>query len=780
LRKSRYRLQSCRIGKDSLRPVLSPCLLVVALALVPLARAQVNVLTANYDNLRTDANLQETILKPSNVNQNSFGKLGSFPVDGQIYAQPLYVSGVQIGGKPHNVVYIVTMHNSVYAIDADNPQSTTPLWRLNFGPAVLAGLFNFTDILPEIGILSTPVIDLSRQVIYMVSDTLPSGPAGETLFQLHALSLVDGHEMLNGPVTITASVPGTGVGTSSGSIVFDPSQQLQRPGLALANGTVYVAFGSHGDSGAYHGWLFSYDASNIQHQIAVFNTAPNGEGDSIWQAGRAPAIDDQNNIYVVTANGDYDGVSSFGESALRLSTPDLKLQDWYTPQEWSSWNNQDLDLGSSGALLVPNTDLVLTGGKSGILYLFRRDSMGHLGPDNTTTVQGLQVTGDSILNIALWASQNGPIAYEYETGGSLKAFRIVDNRLALAPLSTYTPAASSTYAGLAVSANGGTSETGIAWLTTGDYTTGAVRGTLHALNASNLSQELWNSDMAGNRDALGRLAKFVAPTVVNGQVFVPTFSNELTIYGPLPAGQQQPLPGSGAITAVVSGASFLTSPVSPGELVSIFGANLGPTDPVDGEIDATNHVAESLSSTQVLFDSTPAPLLFASNDQMNVVVPFGIAGPTTQVQILYQGQTMSTTTVPVQAAAPSLFSLDRTGGGPGAILNQDGSVNTRDNPAARGSVVVLYATGGGQTKPASEDGAITAGPEYPILVLPVTVFIGDQPAEVLYAGAAPGIIAGVLQINIRIPATAQPTFAAQVTVKVGDFASPTAVTMGVK
>ena len=484
----RYGLKGCSIGRGTLGGIGTlGLLMLVALALVPGARAQVNVLTANYDNLRTNANLQETVLKPSNMNRASFGKLATFPVDGQVYAQPLFVSGVQIGGKKHNVVYVVTMHNSVYAIDDDNLQTTTPLWKVNFGPTVPAGLFNFTDILPEIGILSTPVIDLSAQVMYVVSDTLPNTSTTEPVFQLHALSLLDGHEMMNGPVKIAASVPGTGDGSSNGSVSFDASQQLQRPGLALANGTVYVAFGSHDDSGAYHGWLMSYDASNLQHQIAVFNTSPNGSGDSIWQSGRAPALDDQGNLYVITANGDYDGDSSFGESALRLSIPDLKLQDWYTPQEWSSWNGQDLDLGSSGAMLIPNTDLIVTGGKSGIFFLFHRDSMGHLGPDNTSTVQSVQATLSSIFNLALWDNQNGPIVYEFDANVALKAYQIANGHLSTSPFSEYTPPTASMYAGLAVSASGGTNGTGIVWLTTGDYSTGDPVGTLHALDASSLS-----------------------------------------------------------------------------------------------------------------------------------------------------------------------------------------------------------------------------------------------------------------------------------------------------
>jgi len=752
----------------------------LACAAGTIACAQVNVLTGNYDNLRTDANLQETILTPANVKwtpSGDFGKLATFAVDGQIFTQPLYVSGVEIGGTAHNVVYVATMHDSVYAIDADNPQSATPLWHVNLGPSVPAGLFNFTDILPEIGILSTPVIDASAQVIYVVSDTLAVSPPGETVFQLHALSLTDGHEMLNGPVTITATVPGTGSGSSGGSLSFDPSQQLQRPGLALVNGTVYIAFGSHGDAGAYHGWLMSYDALSLK-QIAVFNTSPDGEGDAIWQSGRAPAFDGKGNLFVIIGNGDYDGISNFGESALRLSTPDLKLQDWYTPQEWSTWNIRDYDLGSSGPLLIPNSDLMVTAGKAGMLYLLQTSSLGHVGPDNTNTVQGVQITQSSVFTMALWATQSSPIVYEFEAGGALRAFQIANGAFNAAELSEFDPPTSSVYAGLAVSSNGVTDGTGIVWLTTGNYGIAGAPGTLHALDASNLSNELWNSDMSGARDTLGRLAKFAAPTVANGRVFVPTLSNTLVTYGLLPNGQA-PI-GAAQIASVVNGASFLSTPVSPGELVTIYGANLGPVGGNNGQVDQDNHVTASLANAQVLFDNVPAPLLYASSGQFNVVVPFGVAGPTTQIQVLYQGQVMASTTVPVQAASPAFFALKGMGGGQGAILNQDWTVNTRNNPAPRGSYVVLYATGGGVTNPPSIDGAITGGPPYAMPQLPVSVFIGDVQAPVLYAGAAPGIIAGVLQIDIQIPQSANPSFADQLTLKIGDYVSPTAVTIAIQ
>jgi hypothetical protein len=223
----------------------------------------------------------------------------------------------------------------------------------------------------------------------VVSETLDASQ--KPIFKLHALLLANGREVMNGPVTIAASVAGTGASSDNGVIAFDAMSQLQRPGLALANGTVYLAFGSHGDGDNFHGWVMSYDASNLQHAISVLNTTPEGWGSSIWQAGRAPAIDEVGNLYVATGNGDFDGSSNFGESVLRLSGKDLKPLDWYTPDDWDDLNDKDWDFGSVGAVLVPNTNLVLTGAKSGTLCLIRRDSMGHLQPYESGTAQAVEV-----------------------------------------------------------------------------------------------------------------------------------------------------------------------------------------------------------------------------------------------------------------------------------------------------------------------------------------------------------------------------------------------------
>ena len=605
----------------------------LALSITASLFAQVSVLNVNYDKQQTGANLQETILQPAQ-NWSTFGKLGTYAVDGQVYAQPLYVPGVSINGHAYNVVYVATMHNSVFAFDADSPQVATPLWQVNLGPPVPSGEYNFNDILPEIGILGTPTIDATNQVLYVVANTLPPGDSSVPIFQLHALSLVDGHELNGGPVQIAATFPGTGAGSSAGSVAFDATQQLQRPGLMLANGTLYIGFGSHADAGNYHGWLMAYDPSTLQFK-AVFNTSPNGRQSAIWQSGRAPAIDTTGDVYAVTGNGDWDGQVNFGESVLHFSGTDLSLKDWYTPSEWSDLNNQDEDLGSAGAILIPNTKLLLSGGKSGMLHLVQTESMGHLGPDNTSTVQSVQVNPWGIFTMVLWP-QATPIVYEFQPFGDLKAFQIVNNQINSTILSQYSPPISSAYVGMALSANG--TQNGIVWFTTGDLSVDGVPGTLHALDATNLANEFWNSGQASNgRDTLGGLAKFATPTIANGRVYVPTFSNSVTIYGVL--GPSAP-GGTATISSVLNGASFLDGPVAPGELVTIFGANIGPSAPAGGEL-VDQRVSSSVGNTGVTFDGVAAPLLYASATQINTIVPFGVAGPTTKVQVMYQGNAVS-------------------------------------------------------------------------------------------------------------------------------------------
>jgi hypothetical protein len=495
--------------------------------------AQVNILTANYTNDRTNANLQETQLTPTNVSPGRFGKIGTFPVDGEVYAQPLHVSRLSIPGQgTHNVLFVFTQHNSVYAYDADAVGTPILLWNVNLGPSVPTWMFHdYSDIRQEVGILSTGAIDLRSGVLYVVSMNLQDA---SPVFRLHALDLTNGQETLNGPVIIDGTVAGVGAGSSDdGFLAFAPKWHIQRPGLLLANDAVYIAFGSHGDQGLWHGWLMTYSASDLTRQLGVFVTTANGWGGSIWQSGRAPAVDENGSVYVVTGNGDYDGISNYAESFLKLSGPAPNLADWFTPFNWQLLADWDRDL-SAGPALIPGTHLLVGGDKAGQLYLINGDSMGHLAAPDSAGVQTIQAVNKSsrgIFEFAVWSRSDGAYVYVQEEEGFLKCYKIVAGSFNPWPVSVSTAWAHSPYVGMAISANGGQDGTGILWETTGFQTDPAVTGTLHAFDASNIALELWNSDMTGGPDGPGTFAKFATPTVAGGRVYVPTFSNAVAVYG---------------------------------------------------------------------------------------------------------------------------------------------------------------------------------------------------------------------------------------------------------
>ena len=475
-----------------------------------------NVLTANGGNDRTNANLLETLLRPATVTPATFGKIATFPVDGQVYAQVLYVSGLPFSAREaHDVVIVCTMHNSVYAFDADPAAGGRTLWHVNLGPSVPSGI----DIDPEIGILSTGVIDLPHKVVYVVAETLQNNGR---VFSLHALDLTSGAERMNGPVTITASVAGTPSGEADEQPVsFDPNQLLQRPGLLLANGSVYAAFGSHADVPPWHGWIVSYNASDLTMQTGVFTTTPAGEGGAVWQSGRGLAADEAGDIYALSGNGDYDGVQNFGESFLKIPGTLNAPSDWFTPGIWQALSDGDVDL-SAGPALISGANIVLGADKGGDLYEVDGNSMGHLSSTNT-----YQVGAGYIFNFAVWSKPDGAIIYLHPKGGPLESYAISEDQLSPAPLSSTNVDTATARIGMTISANGLDDTSGILWEITAG---GDGSGTLHAFDASNLT-ELWNSDMNSSRDALGAFPKFVSPTVVNGRVYAPTFSNAVAVYG---------------------------------------------------------------------------------------------------------------------------------------------------------------------------------------------------------------------------------------------------------
>ncbi len=736
-----------------------------------LADAQVNILTANGSNDRTNSNLQETQLSSTTVTPSTFGKLGSFAVDGQVYAQPLFVSGLAIAGGTHNVVFVTTMHNSVYAFDADAMSPVSVLWHVNLGPSVPAALLfgQYGDISNEVGILGTGVIDPQRGVIYVVADVLQGGGP---VFNLHALDLTTGAERLNGPVAISATVSGTGSASlANGTLPFEAMQHIQRPGLLLANNAVYVSFGSHGDQSPYHGWMMSYDASDLTRQLSTYNSTPNGDAGALWQSGRGPAADAQGNIFAITGNGDYDGAQNFGESFVKISSGGSATIDSFTPSDWKSLSDNDFDI-SAGPALIPGTHTVIGADKGGTLYVINGDAM--LQGTGATV---LAASTGSIFNFAVWG--RGGIASLYVQGQRepLKCFQITGGSIGADPVSIAVNPVPFSRIGMTLSANGDAEGSGILWESTGDYNEGTP-GTLHAYDASNLANELWNSDMNSDRDQMPPVTKFVPPTVANGKVYVPGLSNVVTVYGLFSvAGSGVTAP---SISAVSNAASYAQDAVSPGDVVTIMGSNLGPAVPLGTQLDGSGAVANTLADTQVLFDGVASPLLYASTGQINAVVPFGVTGSTTQVQVQYQGQASDPFPMNVAAATPGIFSADASGSGQAVILNQDGSLNSPDNPAPAGSVVTLWATGAGLLSPPQPDGAVVTADNLPIPVLPVLAQVGGKTADVLYAGGAPGMVAGVIQVNLRIPRAGQTGAAVPLLLRAGDSTSQSGITLAVR
>ena len=514
------------------------------------------VFTFHNDPGRTGANVNETILTPAAVNVVSFGKLFADPVDGQVYAQPLYVQNVAIPGQgSHNTVYVATENDTVYAFDADAPGA--PLWQtsllINGGTAFPSSDIDCGQIAPVVGVTGTPVIDPATSTLYVVAKSKEGDPTNPSYVQrLHALDIATGAEKFGGPVAITATVPGRGDGGDGITITFDPFQQLNRPGLALVTGVVYVAFGSHCDAAPYHGWILAYDAGSLT-PVGIFATTPDGGGGAIWQSGGSVAADPSNNLYVMTGNGTFDADQppgrDFGDSVLKLvqDGTTVALADYFTPFNQDSLDANDRDLGSGGPMVIPDQNdspfphLLVGAGKEGTIYLLNRDSLGlYCGgcAADTQIVQALpQVLDDNFSTPAFWNNT----VYFSAAYDVLKAFSIVQGLLSPSPVSQAAEMFGFPGATVSVSANGTTG--GIAWaVQTDDFAVGGP-AVLHAYDASNVATELYNSTQAdAGRDTLGPAVKFVVPTVINGKVYVGT-ANELDVLGPLP---QIPSPSSHA------------------------------------------------------------------------------------------------------------------------------------------------------------------------------------------------------------------------------------------
>ncbi|MGP8201237.1 MAG: pyrrolo-quinoline quinone [Limisphaerales bacterium] len=455
---------------------------------MPLPRAQaVNVLMQHNDLARTGANTAETILTTANVNTNSFGRLFTDPVDGQVYAQPLYVQDLSLSGGTHNVVFVCTESNSVYAFDADTGGIT--YWHVNLGTPFSS---TCSDLTPIIGITGTPVIDLSSGTLY-VDTKLATGPA----HKLHALEITTGSEKFGGPVTISASN-------------FSASLEHQRPGLLLLNGVVYLGFGSHCDNGSYHGYELGYNATNLS-QVSAFNASATGSQAAVWSGGMAPAADSNGNIYIMTGNGTFDGTNNFGESMIKLNG-NLSVLDYATPANWSTLNSGDTDFGSGGVVLLP-THYAVGIGKDGILYLADVNNMGHVGH----FIQGFQAqnSGDTVgKSPVYWQGPGKQYLFVLHSYSATKSFQFTGTNIITTPLGTAAFTNSDRCGGLSLSANG--TNNGVLWEIGSD-------SNLRAYDAVNFPNLLWSG-------SVGTYVKMTCPTIANGKVYVGTSAN-LSVWG---------------------------------------------------------------------------------------------------------------------------------------------------------------------------------------------------------------------------------------------------------
>jgi uncharacterized protein (TIGR03437 family) len=726
------------------------------------AHSQVSVTTYRNNLARSGENLQETILTPLNVTPVQFGKLFSHPVDGQVYAQPLYLPSVPIPGKGiHNVVFIATAHDTIYAFDADSNTgpNASPLWQVSLAnaaaeerPLIVSDVLGCNSMTPEIGITGTPVIDIARGTLYVIAVTIRRG---SFIHRLHALDIATGAERQGSPVVIDAFVPGTGDGFSTSGVPFHPYLQKNRAGLLLLNDIVYTAWTSYCDTGPYHGWIIGYDANDLR-RVSVFNSSPNSWQSSFWMGGAAPTADSQGNIYVVSGNGFFDADmngANYGDSILKLSpTGGLAIADYFTPFNQMSLNRADLDLGSGAAVLLPDAagsrehpHLLISAGKEGRIYLIDRDRMGHFNADGDSQI--VQSLTGAIGPLYGGAAYFNNTVYFSASSDGLKAFSVTDGQLGRSPASRSSQIFG--YPGTipTVSANG--SSNGIVWLLEG-----GSGGTLHAYDASNVAIELYNSQMKGSRDSLNSFVRFTIPTVANGKVYAGT-GNSLAVFGLI---NQPPQP---SLSAVVNAASLQPGPVAPGSLISIFGLNLANTP-----------ASSTPGGATLLINGALAPLQFVSPDQIDAQVPIEITVGLATMELRLPGMPPAAIQFPVSPAAPAIFAI---GPNQEAVQNADGAWNTQDNPAAAGSVVTVYLTGQGAVQPPVATGE--PAPTDPVArsAYAVTATTGGRPSAVTFAGLRPGLI-GVFQVSFCLPLIGSGSYPLEVSVN-GISSSPRLVTV---
>lgn len=505
----------------------------------PPSSGSTDVVTYHNDNARTGQNLSETTLTPANVNSTSFGKLAVFSVDGKVDAEPLYLSGLSVAGTKHNVLFVVTEHDSVYAMDAD---SGSVLWKVSMlqSGETTSDARSCSQVVPEIGITATPVINRSagpHGTMYVVAMSKDGSGYHQ---RLHALDVTTGAEEFGGPTAIQASFTGSGDNSTAGKVVFDPAQYEERSALLLMNGVVYTAWTSHCDNRPYTGWVISYDAATLA-QKSVMNLTPNGNEGAIWMAGAGPAADNSGNVYFLDGNGTFDGTldtngfptqRDFGNGFIKLSTTggQMNVADYFEMSNQMQENDTDIDLGSGGSLVLPDlTDgsgnvkhLAVGAGKDSNIYVVDRDNMGKFNASANDIYQ--QVSGQLSGSVFSMPAYFNDTIYYGSVGDNVKAFPISNAKLATAAKSK--TAATFGYPGATPSISANQSSDGIVWVT--ENVDPAV---LHAYDATDLSKELYNSNQAtGGRDNFGTGNKFITPMIANGKVYVGT-TNGVGVFG---------------------------------------------------------------------------------------------------------------------------------------------------------------------------------------------------------------------------------------------------------
>ena len=643
---------------------LGPLWVFVALSFPSPLRAQ-DVLTYHNDNARTGQALNETILTPSNVNSTQFGKLFQITVDGKVDAQPLYASQVTIPSQgTQNVLYVATENDSVYAFDADNGSQ---LWQVSVLPAgeTPSDDRGCSQVSPEIGITATPVIDRSsgpNGTIYAVAMSKDSSSAYHQ--RLHALDMTSGAEEFGGPQEVQATFPGTGDNSNGTNVIFDPAQYKERPGLLLLNNVIYTSWSSHCDHAPYTAWIIAYNETTL-NQVNVLDLTPNGHEGALWMSGAGLAADSAGNIYPLMANGTFDtalnnngfpSLGDYGNAIVKLSTANegLAVADYFTMTNTVAESDVDEDLGSGGLLVLPDmTDangvtrhLAVGAGKDQTLYLADRDNMGKFNPNADNIYQEIpSALPGGIYSMPAYFNGRlyyGPVSF------NLLAFQFSNAKLQTTPVSSTSTTFAYPGATPGVSANG--TSNAIVWAT---ENTNPAR--LHAYDAVNLSNELYNSNQAGTRDQFGAGNKFITPTIANGKVYVGT-TNGVGAFGLLS--------GAGpSVSLSTSTVSFDNQPVG--------------TTSAPNPVTVTNNGTASLSFTSIV----------ATGD-------FSVAA----------SGTTCTISAPVATSSNCVIDLAFT---PTAAGARSGSLTLTDNASGSPQVVSLIGTG---TAPAV---SLSASPVFP-------------------------------------------------------------------